>query len=578
MAININISNINNISDINDTNTNTSPTPSISPTLSTPIISTQTQVKMSASTYNIDINDSCDKTYRPEIAFGRVKIKDPNKINVFDLLMINKLGSFVDKIFFYLDDRSLNTIERRKLIDDYFALLKRFDINFCDSILFYSDYYQIARAYIFYLIKKKKARLNYNTTQKYSDLFTFMKDSKCKVFLDTDTNTNTSTSQTFINDDVSTNVNNNDKKDGLIDRYDYILCDNGWYRDIMIETVMDDSEMIDYVLIDHDIFNNVPDDIDTFNNVSDSITNFKVRLKSELSIALDFHEPEQAFTEIIENLSHIKSEKKCSDKYSDKLLLTDLSLDHILNIGINFSTIETMIKERDLSLDKYIINCDLDHTSKSDNGQLNLSNMSNISNTSRVLVDPIAITLTETKTIMGHKIDTVYLDRNELALLGVDIVLDNIKEITIGLEHIGDIRIFPKKTDDCPMTYQGVFVDTTKKTKKSKKAKKLKKSKLKKKKKKRKIYEQKTCTKYIIKYETLVSDLSVEVSKHDSIVDKIVMSKSSFDINNNTNMCIIVFIKNNFTYTNVFRINGSYYLIKSSNVNTNVTDDIIKLK
>jgi hypothetical protein len=151
---------------------------------------------------------------------SRIKIKILEKINMWDLCAFKFLSDITDKIYLYVDDRTIDDTIVQKNLNNIFKLMELFEIKKPDMVIRYTSYYKIAWIYLHRLIKLKEVVLDYNLSQRYNDHQVMMKTKKIKIFL--------------------LSKNNN--------KYDYILYDDGWFRDVFIEAIIDDAEKIDYVM------------------------------------------------------------------------------------------------------------------------------------------------------------------------------------------------------------------------------------------------------------------------------------------------------------------------------------------
>src|SRR5947208_1111698 len=106
---------------------------------------------------------------------SRIKIKILEKINMWDLCVSKFLSNITDKLYLYIDDRSIDEKIVQKNIDNVFQLMKLFEIKQPDMVIRYSSYHEIACIYLHRLVKLKKVVLDYNLSQRYDDLQIMMK-------------------------------------------------------------------------------------------------------------------------------------------------------------------------------------------------------------------------------------------------------------------------------------------------------------------------------------------------------------------------------------------------------------------
>src|SRR5579872_3805448 len=183
---------------------------------------------------------------------SRFKMKPDGKISIYDIFIIKMLRDTTDELYLYVDDRITSSQNTQKGIDDIINILKLFDIKLPEMILRYTDYYETAWVYLHRLVTLNKALLNYSTVCRSSDLHMMTKSKNVKIF-----------------------YNNKDKNN----RYNNILYDCEWYRDIFIEILMDYSERIDKIV----------DELDT---MDDGYHIFLINLCQDLN----FPVPEKLFT------------------------------------------------------------------------------------------------------------------------------------------------------------------------------------------------------------------------------------------------------------------------------------------
>lgn len=395
---------------------------------------------------------------------SRIKAKHYNKMDIFDLLVIKTLSLMTNKIYLYVDDRSLSACETQTEIDGYLSLFRKFKIKLPDAILKYSDYYQTARAYIHYLIKTKKALLNYNTTHKYNDFNTIMRNPNTKVFLNSDSDFPSSlplSEVTMIFDNCPSQVFAEKQEPILhIDRYDYILYDKHteWYRDVFIEAIMDDSEMVECVFEDYDI-----------NITAESATKTRDYLRTCLMKEIKLQKPTIVLSSLISSICRIKRDSIV--RLDKSLLITDLSLDQIVDADIDLSKIREMVELETISIENspinYVVNCnDNDHVCDEEKNKVVL------------LINPIVVYLSKEKLVqvdnITTRINTIYLNFNSCELDN----MQNKSKITIRIKGIGSLRIdlnslTESKSKYCNEKYSfvfsGAFLIPTKKKKIKKK-------------------------------------------------------------------------------------------------------------
>ena len=222
---------------------------------------------------------------------SRIKLKPYENMSIYDVFLFKILSDMSDRIYLYVDDRSqdISTIRTvQKKIDDTLNILKRFDVKPPDTIIRYTDYYDTAWVYLHKLVQFKYTLLNYNVNQQDDDLDTFMRNNKIKIFLLPP------------------------KTNEPMNKYDFILYDSGWFRDILIEVIIDDAENVNYIL-DERTKDPSHNDMSRINRiVSDNLTD-----------VLKFNRPVVVLTNIIENI------EKLNKKLNMIPTINDLTFDQL---------------------------------------------------------------------------------------------------------------------------------------------------------------------------------------------------------------------------------------------------------
>lgn len=265
---------------------------------------------------------------------ARIKIKTCDKITIFDILVIKTLIDISDMLYLYVDDRTTDSSETQTMIDNFLNTLNQFGIKAPVTILRYSDYYNIAWVYLHRLVKKRKALLNYNETPKYSDLNTVMRNRHVKIFLYNDDSSGSDEENNTITSFVEKhNIEH-------VDRYDNILYDSWWFRDVFIETVIDDAENVTLSLPDDD-----PRDI----------CSVKEKIRKSVVKYLNFTSPVIVLTSLIERIEEIHNTHKDNTEY---ILLTTSAPSELVNMGIDINIIKNMVEMNDISLSRYTLDLD----------------------------------------------------------------------------------------------------------------------------------------------------------------------------------------------------------------------------
>jgi hypothetical protein len=281
----------------------------------------------------------------------RIKLKPLEKINIYNIIIIKMIIDMSDKIFLYVDDRDYDAHVIQKSIEDFYNILRKFNIKVPDMVIRYTDYYETVRIYLHRLIKLKKIAMNNNLIPKQDDLHIFMKTRKLKLY--------------FYDKDVNKDV---DK--------DNILYDNEWIRDIFIETIIDDSEKVNFMIEDYQ------------NIMIGDIINKNKNLITNICDTLQFNRPKYILTNIIDVIRNIsKIIPECNIP-----TLNNLSIEQIIEMKIDIKDIRQMIENNDITLNKYILDCN---------------------DSDDVLIDPIKIEFNDEINNKKETIKEIYLDKTE---------------------------------------------------------------------------------------------------------------------------------------------------------------------
>ena len=318
---------------------------------------------------------------------SRIKIKPNENITIYIIFIINLISDISNKLYIYIDDRTYDTKTVQKTIDNILNILRNFNIRLPDKIIRYSDYYETTRIYLHQLIRLKKTLINYNSNPQPDDLFMFISNiEKIKIFL-----------------------NQDDTSDNLIykSKYDNLLYDNGWYRDILIETIIDHSENIDYI-IDSRLTNTI-----NIGSNSENLFEINKNIITKICNILNFSQPDIVFTNITDNLDNFGKYKLSN---SDNLFptLNNLTLDQILIMKLEMKDIRHMIENNDISLKKYILYCDEYENNIFDPSVKDICQIC-------CLFDPINIRIDDYRQIdinsTPFKINTFFIDKSEFQLI-----------------------------------------------------------------------------------------------------------------------------------------------------------------
>ena len=435
---------------------------------------------------------------------ARIKLKPFEKINIYIIFMVKILADMTDRLYLYVDDRTSNPHTVQKMIDDMFNILRKFNVKVPDVVIRYTDYYETARVYLHRLVHMRKTLLNYNSDQRPDDLQTLLKTNKTKIFL--------------IHDSDNMESRN---------RYDNILYDNGWFRDVFIEAIIDDAEKIDYLIDDIRSTNNNSPHKDKMADTHMSKTGDFVKINNNLTLRLceilNFNRPEYVLTNLTYNIENLKHHKN-----NPIPALNDLSLDQIIGMGLGLEHVREMIENHDISLAKYIIYSDESHndvfypdTLTSDLGI-------------QCMIDPVMVKMDETRTIdingSQTQIKSMYMDKTEFMEFEKDTGLKNNGSTNFKIRFAGSM-IIHKENDQ----YTCKWTHIDKKKKKSLKQ----------------LSKWIPCNDQIITYNFTCPDLDVKG-------------------NNTVHRIVIHFTKNISTISSylLFKIKSNYYVRSQSNRNS----------
>ena len=236
----------------------------------------------------------------------RIKFRREHKVTIFDIFILSKMCEHDHKVLVYIDDRDSNAIQVQKIINDLLHGLETFEIKHNCIFIRFTDYFDTADAYLHRLIIAGSVVLNYNTYTKKSDLNTFVKHKKCKIIL---------------KDNIA--ISN------FCDIYANILYDDGWYRDILIEAIIDYSEDVTMIVATEEGDKKMVDQ--------------KAKLHIELCRHLGYKVPIQTLDIIITAKKNYEI-KYNTVKKTDKINgLIDFTYRQLLRANIKMSTIENMI-------------------------------------------------------------------------------------------------------------------------------------------------------------------------------------------------------------------------------------------
>jgi hypothetical protein len=243
----------------------------------------------------------------------RIKFRCNHKVNIFDIFILSKLCVYGDKVIIYIDDRDAEAKKSQEIIDDLLHGLESFKVKHNCVFARFSDYFDTANAYIHRMIRTELVILNTNTEPIQSDLMLFIKHKNCKIFL-------------------KTNVSANEFRD----KHANILYDNGWYRDILIETLIDYDENVTSIV-----------DIDEGDKI---LLIQKTKLQIELCKLFKYSVPEHIMDVLITTIKKYNRDLETAKKNGTKCIITEYTCQQIVNFGISLKMIEIMILNGDIDI------------------------------------------------------------------------------------------------------------------------------------------------------------------------------------------------------------------------------------
>ena len=207
---------------------------------------------------------------------ARFKIKIFNTLKLYDIFLIKILRSISDKLYLYVDDRKIknnddinninntnNIINKitsdefshKKKIDEILTMLKLFDVT-VDNVIMYSEYYDIVWLYIQKLIMTSKLFIKHNKYGTNVIANTYNTCNTFNIFDDVSRNIDNDLriirfyreyiSVSLINENIS--LKNEQLKSNFY--MNHTLYEYGWYREVLLTVIMDDSERVNIIIDD----------------------------------------------------------------------------------------------------------------------------------------------------------------------------------------------------------------------------------------------------------------------------------------------------------------------------------------
>jgi len=147
---------------------------------------------------------------------GKITYKSTEELSLLDIVKLIEFRKYVDKLYLVIDAKNND----KKSTDKYVSFLDEHDIKI-DKIINRHEHYDIGWIYLHRLVKLGKVYVNYNTKIETNDIKLLINKYNVMIFLINDSDTN---------------------------RYNNVIYSNGWYRDIFIDSIIEDIENINYVL------------------------------------------------------------------------------------------------------------------------------------------------------------------------------------------------------------------------------------------------------------------------------------------------------------------------------------------
>ncbi len=380
---------------------------------------------------------------------ARIKFKPYDQMNIYDILIINALTDMCEVLYMYIDDR-YNFLEQE--LDHTLKCLKKFNIEI-SQVIKYTDYYNVCWIYLHKLTMQKKVVFNYNYSKRVNDLQYFRSNkNNIKIFLDNDTscitNLNTNESNFFM-------TNNN--------RYDNLLYDKGWIREIFLELIIDDSEKIDF-LIDQTLYFLSDDNPLSVKSINlSTISNINKNISTRITKILKLSRPKYVLQEFMVNIceyQRYKKKLKISSSYEhlNGFIFDNLSLNNISNMGINTNKIKSIISENESVIDKNnkIEKLLLEHLICCDENIILDESVFIQNEKTFCIIDPVEVILDEPKyiTILNYKIifkEMIYVEKT---------MINKQNTLNIRLKYIGALKVYLENN-----VYHGKWLKSYKKKK-----------------------------------------------------------------------------------------------------------------
>lgn len=245
-----------------------------------------------------------------EYKISRIKF-DPSKIHsIYDIFVVKTLSDMSKKICLYVDNRQ-NSKEINEKVNQYMNILEKFNIK-KPEIIRYTDYYNIAWIYLHKLVQKNIASIEYSKDYEYNENYNMKKileSKKVKIFYKS-----------------------------MFNKYDSMIYNDGWYRDVFLETVIDHAEKINYVISDEANIINYDHD----NNIHIIYKDFL----NDLRNIFKFKEPENMLSNLLQIIKQLQIKKTHAS-------ISNLTVDQMIESNIDMDTIHKIIDTKDESIIQY---------------------------------------------------------------------------------------------------------------------------------------------------------------------------------------------------------------------------------
>ena len=245
-----------------------------------------------------------------------------------------------------------------------------------------------------------------------------------------------------------------------INRYDNLLYDSGWFRELFLELIIDDCEKIDLMINPSPyIIGDNPLSVKSI-NVSSSLS-INTMISSRIEKMLKLSRPQYVLQDFIDHIleyQHYKRKQNQSNKQDPVIGIDDLSLDQLMNMGISIEKLITIFYNKQPINEKvkYIENLFLEHLVQCDENIVQDDSLYLLNNKSWYMYDPVEVILDEPKYI--HIFNNHISIKNLIYIENTRIIKQN--SLNIRLKYVGAIRVYIENN-----VYHGKWLKSNKKKK-----------------------------------------------------------------------------------------------------------------